>query len=199
MTEPLDERIAAVAGLHDGARLSRTGLFDLLAEDVEWWVAGPPDAFAWAGTFHGHDGVRRWADALNAAMDYTRFELLEIFGAGDTVVEIIGAGGTAHATGRPFESEVVRIWTFRGRSAVRVRSFYDTSAYAEALAGEKRDSGDSPARLDRGLPGARLLRDACPGIFPKGARSIGAHLSRHPDTMRYGASDDRVVHLASPT
>jgi ketosteroid isomerase-like protein len=67
-------------------------------------------------------------------MDYTRFELLEIFGAGDRVVEIIGAGGTARVTGRSFESEVVRIWSFRGSSAVRVRSFYDTAAYAEALA-----------------------------------------------------------------
>jgi ketosteroid isomerase-like protein len=138
MTEPLDDQIASVAGLHDGARLSRTGLFDLLADDVEWWVAGPADVFAWAGTFHGHEGVRQWAEALNAAMDYTRFELLEIFGAGDRVVEVIGAGGTARATGRPFDSEVVRIWTFRGRSAVRVRSFYDTLAYAEALARDVR-------------------------------------------------------------
>jgi ketosteroid isomerase-like protein len=133
MAVTINERIALVAGLHDGARLSRTGLFDLLADDVEWGVAGPADAFPWAGTVHGHDGVRQWADALNAAMDYTRFELLEIFGAGDHVVEIIGAGGTAHATGRPFDSEVVRIWTFRGSSAVHVRSYYDTAAYAEAL------------------------------------------------------------------
>jgi ketosteroid isomerase-like protein len=138
VTEPLADAIASVAGLHDGARLSRTRLFDLLGDDVEWWVAGPADGFAWAGTFHGHDGVRQWADALNAAMDYTRFELLEVFGAGDRVVEVIGAGGTARATGRRFESEVVRIWKFRGGTAVRVRSFYDTFAYAEALARDER-------------------------------------------------------------
>lgn len=138
VTEPLDDPIASVAGLHDGARLSRTRLFDLLDDGVEWWVAGPADAFAWAGTFHGHAGVRQWAHALNAAMDYTRFELLEVFGAGDRVVEVIGAGGTARATGRRFDSEVVRIWTFRGRTAVRVQSFYDTYAYAEALARDKR-------------------------------------------------------------
>lgn len=134
VTEPIDERIASVAGLHEGAALSRTRLFDLLDDSVEWYVAGPPNAFAWAGTFHGHDGVRRWADALNAVMDYTQFELVEVFGGGDHVVEVIAAGGTARATGRRFESEVVRIWTFRGRSAVRVRSYYDTNAYAEALA-----------------------------------------------------------------
>jgi uncharacterized protein len=133
VAEQIDVRIAAVAGLHEGAALSRTGLFDLLDEGVEWWVAGPPDLFPWAGAFHGHAGVRQWADTLNAAMDYTRFELLEVFGAGDNVIEVIGAGGTARATGRRFDSDVVRIWTFRGSSAVRVRSFYDTYAYANAL------------------------------------------------------------------
>ncbi len=132
--KPIDERIASVAGLHEGAGLSRTRLFDLLDDGVEWYVAGPADAFAWAGTFHGDDGVRRWADALNDAMDYTQFELLEVFGAGNHVVEVIAAGGTARATGRAFGSEVVRIWTFRGQLAVRVRSYYDTNAYAEALA-----------------------------------------------------------------
>jgi ketosteroid isomerase-like protein len=123
VTEPADDRIALVAGLHDGARLPRTGLFDLLADDVEWWVAGPADAFPWAGTFHGRDGVRQWADALNAAMDYTRFELLEILGVGDHVVEVIGAGGTARATDRPFESEVGS-----GRSAAGPRCVSGASA-----------------------------------------------------------------------
>jgi ketosteroid isomerase-like protein len=130
--ESLNDRIAAVAGLHEGPGLSRTRLFDLLDADVEWWAAGPA-AFPWAGTFRGHDGVRRWAEALNEALDYDRFDLLGIFGAGDRVVEIISAGGTARDTGRPFESEVVRIWRFRGDLAMQVRSYYDTYSYAEAL------------------------------------------------------------------
>jgi ketosteroid isomerase-like protein len=137
MTEAVDEHVTSVAGLHEGAGLKRTPLFDLLDENVEWWVAGPPDAFPWAGTFRGHDGVARWAEALNAAMDYTRFELLEIFAAGALVIEVIGAGGTARATGRRFNSDVVRIWTFSGRLAIRVRSFYDTQAYAQAIADDR--------------------------------------------------------------
>jgi ketosteroid isomerase-like protein len=32
-----------------------------------------------------------------------------------------------------FESEVVRIWTFDGGKAVRVRSYYDTGVYARAF------------------------------------------------------------------
>jgi ketosteroid isomerase-like protein len=61
---------------------------------------------------------------LNEAMDYERFDL----------VEVVLGGGNAVATGKPFESEIVRIWTFRGGRAVKVRSYYDTQAYAAALA-----------------------------------------------------------------
>jgi uncharacterized protein len=66
-------------------------------------------------------------------MEYERFEPLEFFADGDTVIEIVSAGGHARATGRSFQSEVVRIWTFREGKAVRVRSFYDTRAYQRAF------------------------------------------------------------------
>jgi ketosteroid isomerase-like protein len=114
----------------EAGRLSRGGLFDLLAEDVEWSALGP---FPWSGTHRGHDGVRRWLDLLNEAMDYDRFVLRELYQDGETVVEVIDAAGTARRTGRPFASEVVRLWTFRDALAVRVRSYYDTYAYVQAL------------------------------------------------------------------
>ena len=130
------ENLEAVRELHaadEAGRLLRDPLFELLHEDVEWQALGPSELFAWAGTHLGHDGVRRWFDALNEAMAYSRFELLELYSDGDTVVEIIAAAGHARATGRPFTSEVVRVWTFREGKAVRVRSYYDTYAYAAAL------------------------------------------------------------------
>ena len=127
--------LAAVKALHarEGGLLERSSLFDLVAENVEWYVLGSPEELPWAGTFHGPDGVRRWMEVLDEHMEYERFEPLEFFADGQTVVEIVMAGGRARATGRSFESEVVRIWTFREEKAVRVRSFYDTGAYARAL------------------------------------------------------------------
>jgi uncharacterized protein len=152
--ESIEERIGAVRSLHEGALLSRDRLFELLDDGVEWWVAGDPAVFPWAGTFRGHDGVRQWSAALNAAMEYRRFELLEIFGTGDRVVEVIAAGGNARATGSPFASEVVRIWTFRGPSATVVRSFYDTHGYAAALvepgAPERDDDADPRGKPAKG-------------------------------------------------
>lgn len=128
----------AVRDLHgvDAGQLRRDPLFELLADDVEWHALGPPELFAWAGVHHGHAGVRRWFEVLNAAMAYSRFELLELYEDGDAVVEVVVAAGEARATGKPFASQVVRIWTFRSRKAHRVRSFYDTYAYAQALSAE---------------------------------------------------------------
>ena len=142
------ENLEAVRELHaadEAGRLRRDPLFELLDEDVEWQALGPSELFAWAGTHRGHDGVRRWFDALTEEMAYERFELLELYSDGDTVVEIIAAAGRARATGRPFASEVVRVWSFREGKAVRVRSYYDTYAYAAAL-----DGADEVAQQPQG-------------------------------------------------
>jgi uncharacterized protein len=125
----------AVAALHaaPAGTLSRDALFALLDEDVEWVAIGDPELMPWAGIHRGHDGVARWLEMLNAAMEYERFELLELYADGDTVIEIVRAEGYARSTGNAFVSDVVRIFTFRGDKAVRVRSFYDTGAYLGAL------------------------------------------------------------------
>lgn len=127
----------AVRGLHENEAglLRRTSLFDLLADDVEWEVLGSPSELPWAGVFSGPEGVRRWLEVLDAHLAYEQFEPLEFFADGQTVIEVVAASGHARATPRPFASEVVRLWTFRGGRAVRVRSFYDTLAYERALHG----------------------------------------------------------------
>jgi uncharacterized protein len=122
--------VESVRGLHQGAAL--VGLFDLLHDDVEWWVLGSPDELPWAGLFRGHEGVRRWSELLNDEMEYLEFEPREFIAGSDVVVELIYAAGRARTTGKPFASDVVRIWTFRDEKAIRVRSFYDTHAYAVA-------------------------------------------------------------------
>ena len=127
---------AAVRQLHDqdeSGRLRQDSLFTLLDEKVEWEALGPTHLFPWAGTHRGHEGVRRWFELLNGAMAYERFELLELYADGDTVIEVIAAAGNARATGADFASEVVRVWTFRDGKAIRVRSYYDTHSYAAAL------------------------------------------------------------------
>lgn len=113
-------------------------LLPALADEIEWWAAGDPAVLPWAGTHRGRAAVEAWFERLNAVMDYRRFEATAFIADGDEVVVVHQAGGVARATGRPFESEIVRIWTVRRGKVVRVRSYYDTHAYVVSLA----DSGE---------------------------------------------------------
>ena len=131
------EQLDAIKALHGSAagHLSRQNLLELLAEDVEWYVLGSPDILPWAGVYRGPAEVSGWFDRLSEHLQYEQFEPVEFIGQADTVVEVIRASGRAKATGRPFRSEVVRIWTFRGHKVVRVRSYYDTANYLAAFHG----------------------------------------------------------------
>lgn len=104
-----------------------------LADSAEWWAAGSRDRLPWAGTWRGRDGIAQFFEALNRVMDYERFETEEYITEGGTVVAIIAAGGRAIATGRPFESHIVRVYTFEHGRIVRIRNYYDTAAYERAL------------------------------------------------------------------
>ena len=133
------EQLDAIKALHGSAagQLSRQDLLALLAEDVEWYVLGSPDILPWAGVYRGPAEVRSWFERLSEHLQYEQFEPVEFIGQADTVVEVIRASGRARATGRPFQSEVVRIWTFRGHKVVHVRSYYDTANYQAAFQGSR--------------------------------------------------------------
>jgi len=111
----------------------RDGVLSRATEDIEWWAAGPRALLPWAGTWKGRDAVAHWFEVLNGTLEYDLWEPRETFGIGDTAVEIIRAGGRVRASGRRYESEIVRVWTFRGGKLARVRSFYDTAAYVAAM------------------------------------------------------------------
>ena len=108
-------------------------LLPALADDVEWWAAGQPELLPWAGTVRGRDEVERWFERLNEVMDYDRFDALEFVAEDDQVVVVAEASGRARATGKPFETEIVRIFTLRDGKITRVRSYYDTYVYVAAL------------------------------------------------------------------
>ncbi len=107
-----------------------------LADDVEWWVAGPPDLLPWAGTFRGHEEVLRCLRASLENLKYEKWDFIDWITKGDDVIEFVHARGYAKATGVRYESHIVRVWSLREGKAARVRTFYDTLAYAKALYGQ---------------------------------------------------------------
>ena len=96
------------------------------------WQA-PLTAWRFAGAFSGPAGFDRWRAALNAAVKYDRFAVLQELASDDEVIHIIDAAGHAVATGRAYASQVVRIFTVRDGRIVGGRTYYDTAAYVSAL------------------------------------------------------------------
>lgn len=132
------EVLAAVQRIHEPGlgliqRLRESGR---LAADAEWWVAGDSTVLPFAGTRRGLAGIAEFQQRLVATMRYDRVELREYLVSGDQVAAIFLGEGIARGTGRPFRSEIVRLYTFSGGQIVRVRNFYDTAAYVRAVRGD---------------------------------------------------------------
>ena len=103
-----------------------------LAEDVEWWSAGPPDV-PYAGSFKGHDGVMRYLAAIDGSFAYDGFEAREFVAQGDAVVVLGHERLRAKTTGTAIDNPWVNVFTFRGGKVARYRNFEDTAAVASSL------------------------------------------------------------------
>ena len=66
-------------------------------------------------------------------MRYDKTELKEYIVDGNQVAAIFWGEGIARSTGKPFKSEILRLYTFRDGKIIRVRNFYDTAAYISAV------------------------------------------------------------------
>jgi ketosteroid isomerase-like protein len=80
------------------SQTSRQTVMNGLAEDVEWWVAGPPDLLPWAGTFRGHEEVSRCLRASLENLKYEKWDFIDWITKGDDVVEFVHARGYAKDT-----------------------------------------------------------------------------------------------------
>jgi ketosteroid isomerase-like protein len=104
-----------------------------LADGVEFIALGDPDLLPWAGTFRGREGILEWRGRLVGALKYDAWEPLLWVGAGDLVLEVAHARGHARETGRSYESDIARVWTFREGKVIRLMTYYDTLGYALAI------------------------------------------------------------------
>ena len=130
--------LAVVRWIHEGSGIIRR-FHDsgALADSVEWIVPGPPDVLPFAGTWRGLAGIEAFTAALDRTMRYDRVELREYMVSANEVGAVFLGEGVARATGRPFRSEILRLYTFDPATGkiTRVRNYYDTSAYVAAVRG----------------------------------------------------------------
>lgn len=130
--------LAIVRWIHEGRGIiQRFHDSGALADSMEWVVPGPPDVLPFAGTWRGLAGLEAFTAALDRTMRYDRVELREYMVSANTVGAVFFGEGVARATGRPFRSEILRVYTFDPATGriTRVRNFYDTNAYVVAVRG----------------------------------------------------------------
>lgn len=129
---------AVIRWIHEGRGIiKRFRDSGAMADSVEWIVPGPSNILPFAGTWRGLDGVAEFQRQLDATMQYDRVELQQYLVSANSVAAVFLGEGIARATGRPFRSEILRLYTFdsAGAKIIRVRNFYDTGAYVAAVRG----------------------------------------------------------------
>ncbi len=105
----------------------------MMSDDVEWYVPGPKDKLPFAGTWRGADGITEFSQLLSATMRYDKVEIMEYIVDGDQIAAIFWGEGISKSTGKPFKSEILRLYTFKDGKIIKVRNYYDTSSYVSAV------------------------------------------------------------------
>jgi ketosteroid isomerase-like protein len=127
---------ALIQGIHmaEGGMVAAVRQSGALAEDVEWWLPGP-EVLPFAGTWKGLDGLWQLERVVHKALRVDKVELTKYLVSGNDVGAVFTVEAYARATGRPFHTEVFRLYTLDDGRIVRIRSSYDTAAVVEAVAG----------------------------------------------------------------
>lgn len=108
------------------------GLLDLLTDDVEWTLQGPP-SIPFSGTRHGREGVAEFFSLIGETVEFEQFEPREFVAQGDTVVVLGYERNLIKPTGRTFEQEWAHVYTLRDGKIAKHRAIEDTAAYVAAF------------------------------------------------------------------
>jgi ketosteroid isomerase-like protein len=103
-----------------------------LDPSVEWVVTGPKD-IPWAGSFRGHDEVKKFFATIDAQSEVHSFEPQTFIADGNQVVALGSEKISSKRTGRAYESEWAHAFTLKGGKIIKFREYTDTSAIAAAF------------------------------------------------------------------
>jgi ketosteroid isomerase-like protein len=108
-------------------------LLNLLAEDVEWYVAGSPEYTPLAGKYHGVEQVAQIFKTVGEFLELKQFQPQEFVAQGDRVVVFGHAIGCVHPTNRAVEYDWVHFYTLRNGKITKFSEYLDTAAIAAAF------------------------------------------------------------------
>jgi ketosteroid isomerase-like protein len=96
------------------------GLMKYLDAEIEWTTTGE---FLEAATYRGHEGVREYLGAMDAAFDDLRDTSEEIIDAGEVVLVTQRISGRDRRSGMPLESTVTSVCSVGDGKIVQIQSY----------------------------------------------------------------------------
>lgn len=101
--------------------------------DPEFELTTTPDLAAEPDTYRGEDGIRRYFDSFEEAMEEIRFEPLEFIDAGEHVIVPQRQRMRGRASGVEVDVRSTQVWTVRGGKLVRMEFFPTRAEALEAV------------------------------------------------------------------
>jgi ketosteroid isomerase-like protein len=96
-------------------------------------VEVPPDLSAEPDTYRGHDGMRRYWETFQDAMNEIRFEAERLWGSDQGVVVETRVRAKGRQTAIPVEQRPVGVWTICDSKVIRVRAYASLSEALKAV------------------------------------------------------------------
>lgn len=122
-------------------------LAQCLADDVEWYVAGPVDIFEHCGYRRGKAAVVDYMSRLVPSVFVVkRFDLEDIVIDGDTAAMINNITSVQRDTGRTLTYQTAVFVEFRDGKVVSMKGVADTFDMAEQVVGHRIDVFSEPGR-----------------------------------------------------
>jgi ketosteroid isomerase-like protein len=100
---------------------------------ADFEIEVPPGLSAEPDTYRGHEGVRRYFQSFDEAMDEVRFEADRSWDAGEAVVVDARVTARGKQTAIPVEQRAAQVWTIRSGRVTRIRAYAVLSEALESV------------------------------------------------------------------
>ena len=134
---------------YDAYKHADVAFFDrILADDVDWTMHGPPQAFPVPNSLYGKRAVLDAIAQVHAALYVVRNVQREVLIDGDRAAVISDRTVVQRATGRTMIYRVAAFLRFRDDKLVSYQSFYDSFDMLEQVIGQALEVPDTYPRAE---------------------------------------------------
>jgi ketosteroid isomerase-like protein len=100
---------------------------------ADFEIEVPPGLSAEPDTYRGPEGVRRYFQSFDEAMDEVHFQADRFWDAAEAVVVDALVTARGKQTAIPVEQRAAQLWTIRGGRVIRIRAYASLSEALETI------------------------------------------------------------------